>query len=185
MTSPSGPPAGPKKRKKIDAGLITLLCICMASGAGVWAKFGFGTVLATLQSEMGFVLVLLPKLIGAALLAVSLGYVIPRERIMALAGPDSGVLGLAVAAVAGAVFPGGPAVTFALTAGLMASGADLAAGVAMVSGWVLLSANRTLIWELSFLPAHFVLFRVLVTLPVPILLGLAIRRFTPREVPAE
>ena len=82
---------------------------------------------------------------------------------------------------AGALFPGGPAVTFALTAGLITSGADIAAGVAMVSGWVLLSANRTLIWELSFLPAHFVGLRVLMTLPVPILLGLAIRHVARRR----
>ncbi|MBR9762851.1 MAG: hypothetical protein GYB53_04795 [Rhodobacteraceae bacterium] len=179
------PPGQPKKRKLIDGGLITLCIILCLSGGAVWIKFGPQVFWSSLLTDLGFAAMLLPKVIGGVLLAVALGYVLPRERIMALAGPESGVRGLAVAMLAGAIFPGGPAVTFSLTAGLMASGADLAAGVAMVSGWVLLSANRTLIWELSFLPSHFVLVRVLLTLPVPILLGLAIRHMAKRRVAAE
>ncbi|MBY5971566.1 hypothetical protein [Pseudooceanicola marinus] len=182
MSAPDpSPQTPPKKRKKIDAGLITLALICAASGAAVWVLHGPEVFTDTLLVELGFAAMLLPKVVGGILLAVALGYVLPRERILALAGPDSGVRGLAVATAAGALFPGGPAVTFALTAGLITSGADIAAGVAMVSGWVLLSANRTLIWELSFLPAHFVGLRVLMTLPVPILLGLAIRHVARRR----
>jgi hypothetical protein len=59
---------------------------------------------------------------------------------------------------------------------LLAAGADLGAGIALVSGWVLLGLNRTLIWEFSFLPADFVLLRVALSLPVPILLGWATRK---------
>ena len=182
-TPTSAPP--PKRRKKIDAGLIVLALICAVSGAAVWALHGPAVFTEALLAELGFAALLLPKVVGGILLAVALGYVLPRDRILSLAGPDSGVLGLAVATAAGALFPGGPAVTFALTAGLMTSGADMAAGVAMVSGWVLLSANRTLIWELSFLPAHFVGLRVLMTLPVPILLGLAVRHVARRRRDAE
>jgi len=71
--------------------------------------------------------------------------------------------------VASAVIPGGPSATIPLVAGLMAAGA----GVALFSAWVLYELNRTLIWELSFLPAHLVGLRVLVCLPVPVLVGQA------------
>lgn len=45
----------------------------------------------------------------------------------------------------------------------------------MISGWVLLSVYRTLVWELSFLPADLVALRLLLTLPLPLVLGFAAR----------
>ena len=100
---------------------------------------------------------------------------LPRERILALVGPESGVRGLAIATTAGAIIPGGPATTMPLAVGLMAAGADFGAGLALVLGWMLLGVNRVLIWELSFLPADLVLLRVLLSLPAPILIGLVAR----------
>lgn len=64
---------------------------------------------------------------------------------------------------------------YPLAAGLLASGADVGAAVAMISGWVLLSVYRTLVWELSFLPADLVALRLLLTLPLPLVLGFAAR----------
>ena len=67
--------------------------------------------------------------------------------------------------------------TFPIAAGLGVAGADLGAMIAFISGWSLLGLNRTLIWEFSFLPADLVWTRYLLSLPVPILLGLAVRTF--------
>jgi hypothetical protein len=47
----------------------------------------------------------------------------------------------------------------------------------MVTAWALLSLNRTLIWELSFLPPHIVLVRVALSFAIPVALGWIVRRF--------
>ena len=67
---------------------------------------------------------------------------------------------------------------FPLAAGMLAAGADLAAALNCVTAWSLYGLNRTLIWELSFLHADLVALRVAICLPLPVLLGLAVRRLT-------
>lgn len=167
-------PAAPK-RKLIDAGFAVVIAIAVLSGAGVWITQGAGRFFEILGQDLLFAAALLPKILGGILLATGLSLLIPRDRVLAAVGPESGLRGLAIAAAAGAILPGGPGLTFPLAAGLLASGADLGAGIAMVSGWVLLGANRTLIWELSFLPPDLVGLRYALTFFVPILLGLFVR----------
>ena len=103
---------------------------------------------------------------------------LPREKVAGWVGPDSGTRGLIYAALAGAVIPGGPMMTFPLAAGMLAAGADLAAALNCVTAWSLYGLNRTLIWELSFLHADLVALRVAICRPLPVLLGLAVRRLT-------
>jgi hypothetical protein len=71
--------------------------------------------------------------------------------------------------------------TFPLAAGLGVAGADLGAVIAFISGWSLLGLNRTLIWEFSFLPADLVWTRYLLSLPMPVLLGMAARSLMQRR----
>lgn len=171
------------KRKLIDGGFLFVLALAAVSGAAVlWLK-GPERFAEILLRDIGFSLALLPKIAAGVLVASAMPFLLPRKRVLALIGPESGVRGLAIAMAAGAVFPGGPSVTYPLTIGLMAAGADLGAGVALVSGWVLLGLNRTLIWELSFLPPEFVALRVALSLPAPILLGVAIRHAMRRARP--
>lgn len=166
---------------RIDPGFAVVVAITLVSGVAVWVLKGPDEFLDILRRDGTLALVLLPKIAGGILLATALGLALPRQRVLQLVGPDSGVAGLAIAAAAGAVIPGGPAVTFPLAASLMAAGADLAAGVAMVTGWVMLSLNRTIVWELSFLPPDLVALRVALTLPVPVILGLVVRAWERRR----
>ncbi|MBN2905520.1 MAG: hypothetical protein JXJ18_02295 [Rhodobacteraceae bacterium] len=173
-TQPPDPPAKPPKL--IDGAFLFILALALGSGAAVFWLKGADRFTQILLHDLGLSLALLPKIAAGVVIATALPFLLPRERVLALIGPESGLRGLAIATAAGAVFPGGPSVTYPLTIGLMAAGADLGAGVALVSGWVLFGLNRTLIWELSFLPAHFVALRVALSLPAPILMGLIVRR---------
>jgi len=159
----------------IDGSFLFVVALAVLSGAGVlWLK-GAERFWAILLTDTGFALALLPKIVAGLVIACALPFLLPREQVLRFIGPDSGLRGLVIAMAAGAVFPGGPSVTYPLTIGLMTAGADLGAGVALVSGWVLLGLNRTLIWELSFLPADFVGLRVALSLPAPVILGLVVR----------
>lgn len=167
---------GRARPKLIDGSFLFVLGLALLSGAGVaWLK-GPARFWEILARDLGFTLILMPKIVAGVVIACALPLLLPRDRVLRHVGPESGLRGLLIAALAGAALPGGPSVTYPLTLGLMAAGADLGAGVALVSGWVLLGLNRTVIWELSFLPPEFVALRVALSLPAPILLGWAARR---------
>jgi uncharacterized membrane protein YraQ (UPF0718 family) len=100
---------------------------------------------------------------------------IAREMIERFIGEGSGILGLALAGLIGMLFPAGPFTIFPLAVILIASGADRGAAIAFISAWLLVGINRAIIWEMPFFGPDFVLFRFLISLPMPILLGLIAR----------
>jgi uncharacterized membrane protein YraQ (UPF0718 family) len=169
------PPPEPRRRKVIDKGFLVLLAFTVLGGIGVALKSGLARVGEIAIETLGFIAVLGPKIAAGVFIAATLPLILPRDRVATWIGRNSGLRGLTIAMLAGLLIPGGPAMTFPLAAGFAAAGADLGAIIAFVSGWSLLSLNRTLIWEFSFLPHDMVALRWLLSLPVPVLLGLAVR----------
>jgi uncharacterized membrane protein YraQ (UPF0718 family) len=165
---------------KLDKGFYILLTATIVAGVLVMLQSGLAHTLQIAVGAAGLFGILLPKIGAGVFIAATIPVLVPRERIAALIGRESGVKGLATATLAGAVLPGGPSMAYPLTASLLASGADLGAGLAFVSGWSLLNLNRTLIWELSFLPPQFVGLRILVSLLLPLAIGWAARAFMAR-----
>ena len=180
MSAPAdqGEQARPQ-RKIIDSGFVFLIVATLIAAVAVALTSGPGHMVEVSLGALGFLGLLLPKIAAGLFIAAAIPILIPKEKISRWIGRDSGVAGLTFATVAGALLPGGPAMIFPLTGAILTSGADLAASFAFVTGWSLFNLNRTLIWELSFLPADFVGFRVLICLPLPILLGMAIRAARP------
>ena len=173
-TAPDPPPER-TPRRILDGGFLVLAASTLAGGVAVAALRGPERAAAIAAETVGFLGLLAPKIAAGIFIAATLPMLLPRETVGRLIGRDSGLRGLAVAAACGAALPGGPMMTFPLAAGLGAAGADLGAVVAFVSGWCLLGLNRTLIWELSFLPSDLVWARDLLSLPAPLVLGLAAR----------
>ena len=169
------------KRKVIDPGFLFLIAATLAAAVAVALKDGIAHTVEISLGALGFLGLLLPKITAGLFIAAAIPILVPRDKITRWIGRDSGVAGLAFATLAGALLPGGPAMIFPLTAAILVSGADLAASFAFVTGWSLFNLNRTLIWELSFLPWDFVGIRVLLCLPLPILLGMALRGFAARR----
>jgi hypothetical protein len=54
-------------------------------------------------------------------------------------------------------------------------GADIGAIVAFITGWSLCGYSRALVWELPFFGLHFVGWRALLALPLPLIAGLLAR----------
>ncbi|MCO4052660.1 MAG: hypothetical protein HEQ16_01040 [Bosea sp.] len=126
-----------------------------------------GTLNLSVTAAVREVLHLAPRLalgvIGSGFIAQAL----PQDQIVSWFGQGSGILGVALAALAGALTPGGPVVGFALGAVALKAGAGLPQVMAFVTGWSLYTLNRTLIWELPYMPAWFVRARLIVSLPFP------------------
>lgn len=95
--------------------------------------------------------------------------IIPSEVIVGGLGPDTGWLGIATAVVAGAATPGGPVIGFSIGAVALKSGGGAPQVVAYIVAWALFAFQRLILWEIPFMPARFVWFRALVSLPFPFL----------------
>ena len=126
-----------------------------------------GSLKLSLNASAREIIHLIPRLalgvIGSGFIAKAL----PQDQIIGWFGSGSGALGVSLAALAGALTPGGPVVGFALGAAAFKAGAGLPQVTAFVTGWSLYTLNRMLIWELPFMPPWFVRLRILVSLPFP------------------
>ena len=61
-------------------------------------------------------------------------------------------------------------------AALLTVGADFGATIAMVVSWTLIGYGRAVAWELPILGVDFTLWRIVISLPIPVLAG-ALGRF--------
>ena len=163
------PPLG--RQTPFDASFRILLTIALAAGLGVAWLEGPAHVAEIAFRYLGFLAILSPKILCGFFVAASVPILLPRERLAAWVGQESGLRGLLVASAAGALVPGGPMMIFPLAASLLAAGARSAVVISFVTAWSLYGLNRTIIWEMSFLHIDFVLLRVAICLPFPLLAG--------------
>src|SRR5512135_3893497 len=115
---------------------------------------------------MEFIL-LLPRIgvgvIGSGFVAEAL----PNEWIAPWLGPESGIMGVVIATLGGALTPGGPVVGFSIGAAALKSGAGAPQVIAYSTAWALYAIHRLLIWEVPMMPARVVWLRAAVSLPLP------------------
>lgn len=108
------------------------------------------------------------------LLAGFVAVLLPSKLVARYLGAESGLTGLLLATLFGALTPGGPYVQFPLVAALHKSGAGPGPLAAYLTSWNLLPLHRTLVWELPFLGAPFTIARLLTSLAVPVVIGLGV-----------
>lgn len=124
---------------------------------------------ATLRFGARDFLGLLPRIgigmIGSGFIAE----ILPSRLIPAWLGADSGLTGLAIATICGALTPGGPVVGFAIATAALKSGAGAPQVIAYSVAWALFAIQRVIIFEIPMMPPRVVWLRVAVSLPLPFL----------------
>ena len=98
------------------------------------------------------------------------------KKSRASLGPKSGLKGLLIGTAFGAILPGGPFTAYPVASALLAVGADFGATIAMVVSWTLIGYGRAVAWEIPIMGTDFTLWRILISLPLPVLAG-ALGRF--------
>ncbi len=161
------------------------VAVAAAAGIATWEIKGPAQVEAALRGDLDLLLFLLPRVLGGMLLAGLVQVVLPPEVVSRWVGENSGLRGLVIATVVGALTPGGPMTSFPIVVAFYMSGADRGALVAYITAWSLLGFQRFLVWELPLLGPEISLFRILVVFWMPVLAGLIARRlpFGPETVP--
>lgn len=158
-----------------DWGLVIVAVLSFGSGAFVLWQEGPAIAWTIFGEDFWLFASILPKVMLGCLIGALVRLLLARETIEKHVGEGSGLIGLCIAALIGMLFPAGPFTIFPLAVILIESGADRGAAIAFISAWLLVGINRAIIWEMPFFGPDFVLFRFLLSLPMPVLLGLIAR----------
>lgn len=111
--------------------------------------------------------------IPIALIAASfLAMLIPRELVAQSLGDGSGLHGILLATVLGAVMPGGPMVTFPIALALISAGTGTAQMVTLITAWSVLALHRVIAFELPALGWRLTGIRLLACLILAPIAGL-------------
>ncbi len=172
MSAAGQRPRGPRfgRSEAVFAVLAT------GGAVGCWRIGGAELIGTALREAAGMILLVIPPLVAGLLLGALLSRLVGRDRVARTLGAGSGMRGLILASVFGAITPGGPFTSFPLVHALWIAGADAGTLMAFLAAWALIGINRIIVWELPLMGADLTLIRVLVSLPMPILVGLLARR---------
>ncbi len=132
---------------------------------------GEGAAWAGLKGGGGLFLSVLPRMLAAFAVAGLIQALIPQDAILRWIGKDSGMQGLLIGSVAGAMTPGGPMLSFPIIASMYQQGAGSGPLVAYLSAWSLLGIHRLIIWEIPMLGPRFAFSRIAVSFLIPPVLG--------------
>jgi Predicted permease len=115
---------------------------------------------------------LLPRIIIGVVGSGYIAAVMPQDLITTWIGPESGILGIAIATLAGAITPGGAVVGFSVGAAALKGGGGAPQVIAYSTAWSLYSLTRLINWEVAMMPRRVVYLRAAVSLPLPFIAGI-------------
>jgi hypothetical protein len=128
------------------------------------------------DSARGSVIEFLRLIPRIALGVIGSGFIadaMPQDLIVPWIGPQSGMLGVAIATLGGAATSGGPVVGFSIAAAALKGGGGAPQVIAYVTAWSLFSIQRILGWEIPSMPPRVVWLRAFVSVPLPFLAAVA------------
>ncbi len=164
-----------RTRSPFDWSAAVIAALAISAGVTVYLRDGQARFLSILTDDLGLFGAMLPRVLAGCLMGAFVTLLLPREAVARWVGADSGILGILIATVVGAILPGGPFTIYPVAGALLVAGADAGAACAFVISWTLLGYARAIVWELPFFGIDFVSWRILFSLPLPIIAGLAAR----------
>ena len=165
-----------RKRGAFGTSFWLFAAVAVVRGALCYGIKGEAVFLRALNADLNLLLKVLPRVLAAMLIAGFIQVMLPRDLVAKWVGEESGLKGILIACIAGAIMPGGPMTAFPLVVALYASGADRGALVAYVTAWSLLGVQRILTWELPLMGSEFVSVRFMACLFLPFLAGMIARQ---------
>ncbi|MGE3711247.1 MAG: permease [Hyphomicrobiaceae bacterium] len=153
----------------------------LIAGTACFLTLGADAFNASISGDIDLLLLLIPRFAAGMLIAAFVKELLPRERIANYVGDGAGVSAIGIAAVVGAMTPGGPMTSFPLVRALQDAGTGRGPLVAYITSWSTLGFQRVLNWELPLLGPDLTALRAIVSLPLPIIAGLIARMWPTPE----
>jgi uncharacterized membrane protein YraQ (UPF0718 family) len=166
-----GEPRPGRIRKPVGWSMIAIGVLVSVSATLVWRRDGIGGVLDILTHDVTLFGGILPRVPAGCLLGAFIAEILPHEKVSRSLGPNSGLKGLLIGAAFGAILPGEPFTAYPAASALLTVGADFGATIAMVVSWTLIGYGRAVAWELPIMGTDFTLWRIVISLPLPVLAG--------------
>ena len=132
---------------------------------------GGGQHIIGMKSGLRMTVQILPLLIFSFIVAGMVQVLVPQQLLSKWVGAESGMRGIFIGTVAGALAPGGPYVSLPVAAGLLQAGAGVGTMVAFLTGWSLWAVSR-LPMEVGIMGWRFTLIRIASTFFFPPIAGL-------------
>jgi uncharacterized membrane protein YraQ (UPF0718 family) len=163
-------------RKPIGWSMIVIGVVVAVSAIMVYLRDGVDGVTSILTHDLALFGGILPRVLAGCLLGAFIAELLPHEKVSQSLGPRSGLKGLLIGTAFGVIIPGGPFTAYPVASALLSVGADFGATITMVVSWTLIGYGRAVAWELPIMGTDFTLWRIVISLPLPILAG-ALGRF--------
>jgi uncharacterized membrane protein YraQ (UPF0718 family) len=160
-----------RARKPVGWSMIFIGVLVAISAVLVWRRDGIDGVLDILSHDLWLFGEIIPRVLAGCLLGGLIAEILPHDKVSRSLGPESGLKGLLIGTAFGAILPGGPFTAYPVAAALLTVGADFGAAIAMVVSWTLIGYGRAVAWELPILGTEFTLWRIAISLPIPVLAG--------------
>ncbi|MBW2027891.1 MAG: permease [Deltaproteobacteria bacterium] len=116
----------------------------------------------------------IPLLLVAFLVAGLIQVAIPPEIIRSWLGEESGLRGILLGTLAGALIPGGPYIALPIIAAIAQGGAGIGTIVSLISAWALIGIGQ-LPFELALIGPRFMAVRISSVVIFPPVAGLLAR----------
>jgi uncharacterized membrane protein YraQ (UPF0718 family) len=176
MSRREAEPRRGRARKPIGWSMIVIGVLVALSALLVYRRDGIDGVTAILTNDLALFGGILPRVLAGCLLGAFVAEILPHDKVSQSLGPQSGLKGLLIGTAFGAILPGGPFTAYPVASALLSVGADFGATIALVVSWTLIGYGRAVAWELPIMGTDFTLWRLVISLPLPVLAG-ALGRF--------
>jgi uncharacterized membrane protein YraQ (UPF0718 family) len=164
-----------RPRRAFDWSAAVIATLALTAAVTVFVRDGRERFLEILTDDLGLFGVMLPNVLAGCFIGAFVTLLLPRDKVAHWVGAESGIGGILIATVAGAIMPGGPFTIYPVAGAFLAAGADAGAACAFVISWTLIGYTRAIVWELPFFGLEFVSWRILFSLPLPIFAGIMAR----------
>jgi uncharacterized membrane protein YraQ (UPF0718 family) len=164
-----------RRRKPFDWSTAAIAALVTGSALVVLLRDGKDRCVEIILGDLSLFGGMLAKVLAGCCIGAFLALLLPRQMVARWVGAESGLVGLLVGTIVGAILPGGPITIYPVASAFIAVGADVGSTVAFVTAWTLLGYTRALVWELPFFGPDFVVWRIIISTPLPIVAGLLAR----------
>ena len=150
--------------------VVVLWLAALVLGIIVWRR-STTAFQGALKAAAVQLVIIIPRVSLALLTAGFVGKLLPAEAIGHMIGFDSGIVGILIASLFGAMMPSGPTIAFPLVVVLRLSGAGVPQIAAFLTAWSVFAWHRVLIYEVAMMGYRFALIRMASSLVLPLVSG--------------
>jgi uncharacterized membrane protein YraQ (UPF0718 family) len=161
--------------------IIGMAVAAVALATLAYHRGGMLLVLTGLKAGGILLVEITPLLAAAFLLAGLIQVMVSREFIERWLGRGAGIKAVLLGAVAGALVPGGPYISYPIAASFFIEGAEIGTVMAFIAAKNVWTLTR-LPMEVALLGVSVTFLRYIVTFPIPIIVGLLANLILSRSV---